>query len=99
MAKKIVTVALDPATLEVHCNPEPVVVKKGDGIQWKSDHGDIHGHFLLNAPVVERAWSSVKGQASPNAVVTGNPGTYKYSISLVTGSTIHTKDPEVRVDP
>jgi hypothetical protein len=78
-------------------NAATIVVRKGDHISWRCDHGNYSVLFKAHSPFAEIGLHGRKGTETIQAVVLGTPGSYHYAVTVSLDSGLIVDDPVVIV--
>jgi hypothetical protein len=79
-------------------NAATIVVRKGDHIKWRCDHGNYSVLFKGESPFAEVALHGRKGTETVSATVVGEPGSYHYAVTVSLDNGLIVDDPIVIVD-
>jgi hypothetical protein len=79
-------------------NATTIVVKKGDHVTWRCDHGNFSVLFKNRSPFADIAFHGRRGTDTYTAVVVGERGSYHYAVTVSLDSGLIVDDPEVIVD-
>jgi hypothetical protein len=79
-------------------NAATIVVKKGDHVTWRCDHGNFSVLFKAHSPFAEVGYHSRRGMETVDAVVLGERGSYQYAVTVPLDSGLIVDDPEIIVD-
>ena len=78
-------------------NAATVVVRKGDRVSWRCDHGNYSVLFKADSPFVEVGFHSRRGTETVEALVVATPGSYHYAVTVSLDSGLIVDDPVVIV--
>jgi len=78
-------------------NAATIVVRKGDHISWRCDHGNYSVLFKAHSPFADVGFHGRKGTETVHAVVLGEPGSYHYAVTVSLESGLIVDDPEIIV--
>jgi len=78
-------------------NAATIVVRKGDHISWRCDHGNYSVLFKAHSPFADVGFHGRKGTETVHAVVLGEPGSYHYAVTVSLDSGLIVDDPEIIV--
>lgn len=79
-------------------NAATLVVRKGDRVRWRCDHGNYSVLFKKHSPFADVAFHGRRGNESIEATVVGDPGSYHYAVTVSLDSGLIVDDPEIIVD-
>ena len=79
-------------------NAATIVVRKGDHVMWRCDHGNFSVLFKKNSPFADVAFHGRRGNESVTATVVGEPGSYHYAVTVALDSGLIVDDPEIIVN-
>ncbi len=94
--EKTVELVVDRETGRVAARPDPLFIRAGDRVVWKSEEGPWAVHFAGVSPLRVRRVRGV-ARAAEGAPVREDvhPGTYKYFVAVTAGGRIYTADPDL----
>jgi hypothetical protein len=75
-----------------------IVVRRGDHVTWRCDHGNFSILFKTHSPFADVGFHGRRGTESMRAVVLGERGSYHYSVTVPLDSGLIVDDPEIIVD-
>ena len=78
-------------------NAATIVVRKGDHISWRCDHGNYSVLFKAHSPFADVGFHGRKGTETVHAVVLGEPGSYHYAVTVSLESGLIVDDPIIIV--
>jgi len=79
-------------------NAATIVVRKGDHVRWRCDHGNFSVLFKQHSPFADVAFHGRRGTESVTATVVGDPGSYHYAVTVALDSGLIVDDPEIIVN-
>ena len=79
-------------------NAATIVVRKGDVVTWRCDHGNFSVLFKLNSPFALVGFHGRRGTETVEALVVGERGSYHYATTVSLDSGLIVDDPEIIVD-
>jgi len=79
-------------------NAATIVVRKGDRVKWRCDHGNYSVLFKADSPFTDVALHGRRGTETVTATVVGQPGSYKYGVTVALDSGLIVDDPVVIID-
>jgi plastocyanin len=79
-------------------NAATIVVRKGDHVKWRCDHGNYSVLFKADSPFGDVAFHARRGNETVTATVVGQPGSYKYAVTVALDSGLIVDDPVVIID-
>lgn len=79
-------------------NASTIVVRKGDRLTWRCDHGNYSVLFKHNSPFGDVAFHGRRGNTTVEATVIGEHGSYHYAVTVALDSGLIVDDPEIIVD-
>jgi len=79
-------------------NAATIVVRKGDRVKWRCDHGNYSVLFKADSPFADVALHGRRGTETVTATVVGQPGSYKYGVTVALDSGLIVDDPVVIID-
>jgi hypothetical protein len=79
-------------------NAATIVVRKGDHVTWRCDHGNFSVLFKAHSPFAEVGFHGRRGTETVHAIVLGERGTYQYAVTVPLDSGLIVDDPEIIVD-
>jgi len=78
-------------------NAATIVVRKGDHVKWRCDHGNYSVLFKTHSPFADVAFHGRRGTETGEAVVVGDGGSYHYAVTVALDSGLIVDDPEIIV--
>jgi plastocyanin len=79
-------------------NAATIVVRKGDRVKWRCDHGNYSVLFKADSPFADVAVHGRKGTETVSAQVLGEPGSYRYAVTVALDNGLLVDDPIVIID-
>lgn len=79
-------------------NAATIVVRKGDQVTWRCDHGNFSILFKTHSPFALVGFHGRKGTETVHALVVGERGSYHYATTVSLESGLIVDDPEIIVD-
>jgi plastocyanin len=78
-------------------NAATIVVRKGDHVTWRCDHGNYSVLFKNHSPFADVAFHGRRGNETVTALVVGEAGSYHYAVTVALDSGLIVDDPEIIV--
>src|SRR5689334_5967884 len=75
-----------------------IVVRTGDHVSWRCDHGNFGILFKMHSAFAEVGFHGRRGTDTVHAVVLGERGSYHYSVTVPLDRGLIVDDPEIIVD-
>jgi len=76
-------------------NAATIVVKKGDRVKWRCDHGNFSVLFKAESPFADIAFHGRRGTETVSATVVGNRGSYHYAVTVSLDNGLIVDDPVI----